>query len=161
MRPDIPFTFPKFLQTIAIMSQVTRAIAVYLLATANIALAANCFDTPKWTWYGDALYSDVWGARSTLCTRGAAPCANNPDETISCQVKVGNAYAVMEGINLDDMYTYCGVCNSSKLLDGSCDLRLTRCNRMPLTTLMISVYTLTRSAETITGTKIPTGYSQL
>jgi len=108
VRPDIPFTFPKFLQTIAIMSQITRAIAVYLLATANIALAANCFDTPKWTWYGNDLYTDVWGARSTLCTRGAAPCTSNPDETISCQVKVGNAYAVMEGINLDDMYTYCG-----------------------------------------------------
>ncbi|KAI9764680.1 MAG: hypothetical protein M1839_005792 [Geoglossum umbratile] len=79
---------------------------------ANIALTANCFDTPKWTFY-DKMYDDVWGARSTLCTRGAPgiECGDGFGSTIRCQVKVGNVYAAMEGTTgaagLDDMYKYC------------------------------------------------------
>ncbi|KAI9865213.1 MAG: hypothetical protein M1813_002533 [Trichoglossum hirsutum] len=79
---------------------------------ANIALTANCFDTPTFTFY-DKIYDDVWAARATLCTKGAPgiSCGDSFGSTIRCQVKVGNVYAAMEGTTgkagSDDMYKYC------------------------------------------------------
>lgn len=102
------------------MFQIPRSIGFYLvglIAMANIALTANCFDTPTFTFY-DKIYDDVWAARATLCTKGAPgiSCGDSFGSTIRCQVKVGNVYAAMEGTTgkagSDDMYKYCMVHNS-------------------------------------------------
>jgi hypothetical protein len=93
-----------------------RSIAFYVIGMtiiANTVLAQGCFSIPS---YSSNLPRDnLTEAQNSLCKLGSAgvSCGDAFGDTITCSIKVGSAYAAMEGTpgeaGYQDMYDNCAV----------------------------------------------------